>query len=102
MMIDDKTTQEHEIIQEDDSSAWWHQLDLEARQAQERELTPEIREVVETLDRCTQLLDNIPEGNYPVIADLRRRLQIERTFLKRKQDISLNELVKTARKLLIK
>ena len=93
---------ENEIIQEDDSSAWWYQLDLEARQAQERELTPEIREVVETLDRCTQLLDNIPEGNYPVIADLRRRLQIERTFLKRKQDISLNELVKTARKLLIK
>ena len=93
---------ENEIIQEDDSSAWWYQLDLEARQAQERELTPEIREVVEILDRCKEMLSRIPESNYPVIADLRRRLQVERTFLKRRQDISLNELVKTARKLLLK
>ena len=95
-------TTENELIQEDDSEAWWHQLDLEARQAQERELTPEVREVIEILDRSAAMLANIPEINYPVIADLRRRLQIERTFLKRKHDISLNELVKAARKLLIK
>jgi len=95
-------TTDNELIQEDDSEAWWHQLDLEARQAQERELTPEVREVIEILDRSAAMLANIPEINYPVIADLRRRLQIERTFLKRKHDISLNELVKAARKLLIK
>ena len=95
-------TTDNELIQEDDSEAWWHQLDLEARQAQERELTPEVREVIEILDRSAAMLENIPEINYPVIADLRRRLQIERTFLKRKHDISLNELVKAARKLLIK
>ena len=95
-------TTDNELIQEDDSEAWWHQLDLEARQAQERELTPEVRDVIEMLDRSAAMLENIPEINYPVIADLRRRLQIERTFLKRKHDISLNELVKAARKLLIK
>tara|TARA_R110000737_G_C14335641_1_gene442298 strand:- start:331 stop:627 length:297 start_codon:yes stop_codon:yes gene_type:complete len=97
-------TTDNELIYENDSDAWWHQLDVEAHQAQqrEREITPEVREVIEILDRSAAMLANIPEINYPVIADLRRRLQIERTFLKRKHDISLNELVKAARKLLIK
>ena len=72
---------DNEILQEDDSSAWWHQLDLEARQAQERELTPEVRDVIEMLDRSAAMLASIPEVNYPVIADLRRRLQIERRFI---------------------
>jgi hypothetical protein len=89
-------------IQEDNSEAWWHQLDLEDRQVQERALTPQVREVIELLDRSVAMLKNIPDEEYPAVADLRHKLAFERKFLQTKFDIRLNELVKTARNLLIK
>ena len=94
---------ELQVIQEDDSDAWWYQLDLEARQAQEREPTPDVRQVIENLDRSIALLRHIqPTEKYAVVADLCQKLVAERTFLERRQEILLNELVKTARNLLIK
>ena len=89
-------------IQEDDSEAWWHQLDLESRQVQERVLTPQVREVIEILDKSVEILKNIPDEEYPAVADLRHKLAFERKFLQTKHDMRLNELVKTARNLLVK
>ena len=93
---------ELQVIQEDDSDAWWYQLDLEARQVQERVLTPQVREVIELLDRSIAMLKNIPDEEYPAVADLRHKLAFERKFLQTKHDMRLNELVKTARNLLVK
>ena len=87
--------------EETDSDAWNHQLELEERRRRESEkITPEIQEVIETLSKCIALLSGICRKEYPVIADLHDRLAIEREFLRTKQQLTLNNLVKTARRLL--
>ena len=90
------------MIDEDDSDAWNHQLELEERQRRESEtgLDSRIQEVIETLSKTIALLSNVPRKEYPVIADLHDRLAIEREFLSTKQQLTLNNLVKTARRLL--
>ena len=89
-------------IEEDDSDAWNHQLELEERQRRESETGLDLRtqEVTETLSKTIALLSNVPRKEYPVIADLHDRLAIEREFLRTKQGLTLNNLVKTARRLL--
>jgi hypothetical protein len=91
-------------IDEDDSDAWNHQLELEERQRRESEtgLDSRTQEVIETLSKCIALLSGICRKEYPVIADLHDRLAIEREFLRTKQGLTLNNLVKTARRLLVK
>ena len=92
------------VHEEDDSEAWDHQLELEERQRleEERKNNPQAREVVELLSRSIALLKHIPEKEYPVINDIRKRLTIEQEFLRNRQTLTLNNLVKTARRLLIK
>jgi len=86
---------------EDDSDSWNHQLELEERRRRESE-TPDSRthEVTESLSKAIAILSHVPKGEYPVIADLAKRLKIEREFLRTRQSLSLNNLVKTARRLL--
>ena len=96
------------VHEETDSTAWDHQLELEERQrmeAEARETPPaplEVREVLELLTKAIALLKHIPEGEYPVINDIRKRLTVEQEFLRNRQSLTLNNLVKTARRLLIK
>lgn len=93
------------VHEEDDSEAWDHQLELEERQrmeAEARETPPEVREVLELLSRSIALLKHIPEKEYPVINDIRKRLTVEQEFLRNRQSLTLNNLVKTARRLLMK
>jgi len=89
-------------IDEDDSDSWFHQLELEERlrRESETELDRRTQEVTETLSKTIALLSNVPRKEYPVIADLHDRLAIEREFLRTKQGLTLNNLVKTARRLL--
>jgi hypothetical protein len=92
------------VHEENDSTAWDHQLELEERRRleEERKNNPQVREVVELLSRSIALLKHIPEKEYPVINDIRKRLTIEQEFLRNRQTLTLNNLVKTARRLLIK
>jgi len=92
------------VHEEDDSEAWDHHLELEERQRLEekRKNNPQAREVVELLSRSIALLKHIPEKEYPVINDIRKRLTIEQEFLRNRQTLSLNNLVKTAKRLLNK
>ena len=93
------------VHEEDDSEAWNHQLELEERQRMEAEAgetPPEVREVLELLTKAIALLKHIPEGEYPVINDIRKRLTVEQEFLRNRQSLTLNNLAKTARRLLIK
>ena len=92
------------VHEEDDSAAWDHQLELEERRRleEERKNNPQVREVVELLSRSIALLKHIPEKEYPVINDIRKRLTIEQEFLRNRQTLSLNNLVKTAKRLLNK
>ena len=88
-------------IEEDDSDAWNHQLELEERQRRQSEkITPEIQEVTENLSKAIAILSHVPKGEYPVIYNLSDRLKVEREFLRTRQSLSLNNLVKTARRLL--
>ncbi|WP_339806676.1 hypothetical protein [uncultured Marinobacter sp.] len=97
-MNDERITTTEET---DSDDAWNHQLELEERRRREsEEITPEIQEVIETLSKTIALLSNVPRKEYPVIADLHDRLAIEREFLRTKQQLTLNNLVKTARRLL--
>ena len=97
-MNDERITTTEET---DSDDAWNHQLELEERQRRESEkITPEIQEVIETLSKCIALLSNVPRKEYPVIADMHDRLAIEQEFLSTKQQLTLNNLVKTARRLL--
>jgi hypothetical protein len=92
---------ENEIIIEDDSDAWNHQLEIEERQQRESQtLDSRTQEVIEDLSKAIAILSNVPRNTYPVIADLAKRLKIEREFLRTRQNLSLNNLVKTARRLL--
>jgi pantothenate kinase type III len=92
---------ENEIIIEDDSDAWNHQLEIEERQQRESQtLDSQTQEVIEDLSKAIAILSNVPRNTYPVIADLAKRLKIEREFLRTRQNLSLNNLVKTARRLL--
>ena len=87
---------------EDNAQAWNYQLELEARRKQEESASPDphLVQVLEDLRRAVALLKNIPERQYPVVADLRKRLGIEAEFLRSRQTITLNNLVKAARGLL--
>ena len=86
---------------EDDSDSWNHQLELEERRRRESEtLDSRTQEVTESLSKAIAILSHVPKGEYPVIADLAKRLKIEREFLRTRQSLSLNNLVKTARRLL--
>ena len=86
---------------EDDSDFWNHQLELEERRRRESEtLDSRTQEVTENLSKAIAILSHVPKGEYPVIADLAKRLKIEREFLRTRQSLSLNNLVKTARRLL--
>jgi len=90
------------VHEENDSEAWNNQLELEERRRleEERKNNPQVREVVELLSRSVALLKHIPEKQYPVINDIRKRLTFEREFLRTRQSLSLNNLVKTAKRLL--
>ena len=92
------------VHEENDSTAWAHQRELGDRRRleEERKNNPQAREVVELLSRSIALLKHIPEKEYPVINDIRKRLTIEKEFLCNRQTLTLNNLVKTARRLLIK
>jgi len=87
---------------EDDSDSWNHQLELEERRRRESEteLDSRTQEVTESLSKAIAILSHVPKGEYPVIADLAKRLKVEREFLRTRQSLSLNNLVKTARRLL--
>jgi len=87
---------------EDDSDSWNHQLELEERRRRESEteLDSRTQEVTENLSKAIAILSHVPKGEYPVIADLAKRLKVEREFLRTRQSLSLNNLVKTARRLL--
>ena len=86
---------------EDDSDSWNHQLELEERRRRESEtLDSRTQEVTENLSKAIAILSRVPRGEYPVIADLEKRLKVEREFLRTRQSLSLNNLVKTARRLL--
>ena len=91
------------MTMEDDSDSWSHQLELEERQRREsEEIMPEIQETIEILSKTITMLSRVSRTEYPVIANLHDRLAIERKFLKTKQELTLNNLVKTARRLLAK
>jgi len=97
-MNDERITTTEETDSDDD---WFHQLELEERQRRESEkITPEIQEVIETLSKTIALLSNVPRKEYPVFADIHDSLAIEQEFLSTKQQLTLNILVKTARRLL--
>ena len=86
---------------EDDSDSWNHQLELEERRRRESEtLDSRTQEVTENLSKAIAILSRVPRGEYPVIADLEKRLKVEREFLRTRQSLRLNNLVKTARRLL--
>ena len=84
----------------DDSDAWAYQIELEARRRRSEKTTPQEMEVIELIGKAIAILSHVPKGEYPVIADLAKRLKIEREFLRTRQSLSLNNLVKTARRLL--
>mgnify|MGYP000153189030 CR=1 FL=1 len=87
---------------EDNAQEWNHQLELERRMQMEEKASPDphLIQVLEDIRRAVALLQNIPERQYPVVADLRKRLEIEAEFLSSRQTITLNNLVKAARGLL--
>ena len=86
---------------EDNAQEWHHQLELERRMQMEKASPdPHLVQVLEDIRRAVALLRNIPERQYPVVADLRKRLEIEAEFLSSRQTITLNNLVKAARGLL--
>ena len=85
---------------EDNAEAWWHQQDLEAqRRSEEEPSAPDTRDILQLLSRSASLLASIPADRYPVIADLRKRLVAEHESLQHRQDISLNDLVVTAKRI---
>jgi len=93
-----------DFIVHEETDSWDHQLELEERRRleEERKNNPQVREVLELLTKAIALLKHIPEKEYPVINDIRKRLTIEKEFLCNRQTLTLNNLVKTARRLLIK
>lgn len=88
-------------ITEDDSDAWNHQLELEERQRRESEtISSQTQEVIEDISKSIAILSRVPKNEYPVIFDLAKRLSVEQEFLRKRQSLSLNNLVKTAQRLL--
>ena len=87
---------------EDNAEEWWHHLDLEAQRWSEDQAgpsAPDTRDILQILSSAVGLLASIPADKYPVIADLRQRLLAECKSLQHRKDISLNDLVVTAKRI---